>query len=222
MQKLHKFSERTDIPEMIAGFSMPFGETVRINGANIEVDVTVTNTGDLYAGKEVIQVYYSAPKGNIAKPHQELAAFAKTNTLAPGESQTLTITYPAKNMASYCEKCASWVLEPGSYMIRVGNSSRNNTVVAKVVLSELVKTEVLKNAFTDTDAVKKIKAPEANVEVYEDIPEIILDASAVQTIVTIYQGKRQPYHTDHAKKLTCVGTLKIGKQEILCSQQPGR
>ena len=216
-------------------------DAVKVNGADIEVEVTVTNTGDTYAGKEVVQVYYSAPAGNMAKPYQELAAFAKTKILAPGESQSLTISYPAKNMASYCEKCASWIMTPGSYIIRVGNSSRNTVAVAKVVLNELVKTEILKNTFADTDAVKEIEAPEVKAEAYEGIPEVVLDALAIQTVNVVYQGERKPYHTDHTEKLTmddilsgkctpeeltaqlsveelaefCVGTLRIGKQEIV-------
>ena len=66
-------------------------------------------------------------KATWEKPYQELAAFGKTKLLAPGESQVMTISFKTASMASYCEKCASWVLEAGKYYIRVGNSSRNTT-----------------------------------------------------------------------------------------------
>ena len=66
------------------------------------VKVTVTNTGDR-AGKDVVQLYYTAPyiTGEIEKSSVELAAFAKTKELQPGESEEVTLTVPVEKMASY-------------------------------------------------------------------------------------------------------------------------
>ena len=64
-------------------------EEVTADAKNISVKVIVINTGDTYSGKEVVQVYYSAPAGNIEKPYQELAAYAKTKELAPGKVKNL-------------------------------------------------------------------------------------------------------------------------------------
>ena len=94
----------------------------KVENDKVNVTVTVTNTGD-YAGKEVIQVYYSAPDGELEKPEKELAAYAKTKLLQPGESETVTISYDVRNMASYSEKEAAWVAESGTYKILVGDSS---------------------------------------------------------------------------------------------------
>ena len=67
---------------------------VEANEDKVTVEATVTNVGDTYSGKEVVEVYYSAPDSDDAeKAYQELAGFAKTDVLGPGESQTLTITY---------------------------------------------------------------------------------------------------------------------------------
>ncbi|MBQ8549989.1 MAG: glycoside hydrolase family 3 C-terminal domain-containing protein [Clostridia bacterium] len=100
------------------------------NGDDITVSVKVTNTGD-YAGREVAQVYYSAPQGVLGKPRYELAAFRKTKKLAPGESEVLSMTYPAEQMASYDDlgklKASAYLLEKGDYKVFVGNSVRNLT-----------------------------------------------------------------------------------------------
>ena len=82
---------------------------VEADAKNVTVTASVKNIGDTFAGKEVVQVYYSAPDGTIEKPYQELGGFGKSDLLSPGESQTITISFPTKSMASYDEKKAAWV-----------------------------------------------------------------------------------------------------------------
>lgn len=106
---------------------------IKADASAVSVTATVTNTG-AFAGKEVVQVYYSAPEGKLDKPYQELAGYAKSRELAPGESQDITVTFETRSMASYCAECASWVMEAGTYYIRVGNSSRNTHIAGAVVL----------------------------------------------------------------------------------------
>lgn len=124
-------------------------ETLNVEADSEEVAITVNvkNTGSAYGGKEVVQIYYSAPDGEIEKPYQELAAFAKTKFLLPKESQTLTIRFKTSSMASYNPNKAAWVLDPGSYFIRVGNSSRNTKIVANLILDKEAVTVSLKNLF---------------------------------------------------------------------------
>ncbi len=117
---------------------------MQADAARISVTATVTNTGAA-AGKEVVQVYYSAPAGKLDKPYQELAGYAKTKELAPGESQEVTVTFDTESMASYCTECASYVMEAGTYYIRVGNSSRNTHIAGAVVLDETKAVEKVKN-----------------------------------------------------------------------------
>lgn len=95
---------------------------------NILISVSVTNTGTV-SGKEVVQVYYGAPKGRLDKPARILCGFAKTKELEPGENQTLHITFPIEDMASYddtgiiAKSC--YVLEKGNYTIYIGTDVRN-------------------------------------------------------------------------------------------------
>ena len=99
------------------------------------MSITVRNTGSV-AGKEVAQVYVQAPKGRLEKPAQELRAFAKTRELQPGESQTLTMTIPVRDLASYDEANSQWLTEAGTYTFRIGNSSRDIAATAQLKIAE--------------------------------------------------------------------------------------
>ena len=118
--------------------------SVQADEKQVTVKVNVKNTGN-YIGKEVAQVYFSAPSGKIDKPYQELAGYGKTDLLAPGESQTLTISYDTSEMSSYSEDDAAYIMEKGNYVVRVGNSSRNTHVGAVLSLDATVTTEQLSN-----------------------------------------------------------------------------
>jgi beta-glucosidase len=106
---------------------------VKVIGDKVNVSVIVKNIGSV-SGKEVAQVYVSAPKGKIEKPAQELKAFAKTRELNPGEQQTLTMQIPVRMLASFDEKNSQWLTEGGEYVFRIGASSRDirQTVNAKI------------------------------------------------------------------------------------------
>lgn len=87
------------------------------------LEVTVKNTGSVYAGKEVVQVYAACPQNLLPKEYKRLCGFAKTEVLKPGESQSLKICFDAKDLASFDEEQAAWILEAGQYGIFVGTSS---------------------------------------------------------------------------------------------------
>ncbi|MCM1175943.1 MAG: glycoside hydrolase family 3 C-terminal domain-containing protein [Blautia sp.] len=108
------------------------------NGAGnpIVVQAVVTNTGNTYSGREVLQVYASCPQNGLEKEYRRLCGFAKTKLLAPGESQQLTVCFDAKSLASYDEKRSAWVAEAGRYGIWIGNSSRNLTLSAVLSAEE--------------------------------------------------------------------------------------
>lgn len=102
----------------------------------IAVQATVTNAGDIYAGKEVLQVYASCPQSGIEKEYRRLCGFAKTGLLHPGESQRLTVCFDAKALSFYDEKNSVWRMEAGKYGIWIGNSSRNLTLSAVLAVEE--------------------------------------------------------------------------------------
>ncbi|MCD7801427.1 MAG: glycoside hydrolase family 3 C-terminal domain-containing protein [Clostridiales bacterium] len=118
------------------------------DGTTITVDVTVTNTGSV-AGKDVVQIYYTAPYtvGGIEKSEVVLADFDKTETLEPGASETVTISFLYEDMASYDysgikAEGGAYVLEAGEYEIKLMNNShdlidsRTVTVDADVIYND--------------------------------------------------------------------------------------
>ena len=153
-----------------------------LNAGKITVTATVTNTG-AYAGKEVVQVYVSAPQGKLDKPYQDLAGFAKTSALAPGASEKVSVTFRVKDIASYDEEAAAWILEKGNYIIRVGNSSVNTQIAAMAVLSETVTTLQAKNTCGKPDFAdwKPENVPATHVDA--SIPVLVLDGAVVSEAV---------------------------------------
>ena len=89
---------------------------------------TVKNTGNV-AGREILQLYYSAPQGKLGKPARELAAYKKTKLLAPNESETVVMSFDISDMASFDDlgKIAksAYVLEKGNYEFYLGTSVRD-------------------------------------------------------------------------------------------------
>jgi len=132
-------------------FSKP---VVKANGNSVAVTITVKNTGAV-SGKEVAQVYVQAPKGKLEKPAQELKAFVKTRELQPGESQTLTMTIPVRDLASFDEAGSQWLTEAGNYTFRIGNSSRNLPLSASLTLKEY--TEKVNNALAPQQKLNLLK-----------------------------------------------------------------
>lgn len=89
---------------------------------DLTASVTVTNTGHV-AGREVVQLYLSAPGKSMPKPALELKAFAKTGLIAPGDSQVLAFTVTARDLASFDPPSSSWRAEAGTYIVKIGASS---------------------------------------------------------------------------------------------------
>ncbi len=91
--------------------------------------VTVTNTGDTYSGKEVVQIYYQTPNDVIDAPAKQLIAYDKTATLAPGASENMVLTVNINDMASFDDTGViaknAYVLQAGKYNFYVGNSIKN-------------------------------------------------------------------------------------------------
>ena len=178
----------------------------RLAGETVSIDVTVRNTG-IATGKEVVQLYASAPEGELAKPRQELICFAKTDHIAPAGSEKLTLSFDVRKMASYSEKRAAWVLEAGDYWIRVGSSSRSTKLAAVVRLDHLVETEKLKNLFALDEPVDEIVPPSPAARGGYDVPVLFVLSSGIGTKTVEYSGERAPFTTDKTEPITAADVL---------------
>lgn len=118
-------------------------KSVTADEEKVTVVADVTNTGST-DGKEVVEVYFSAPEGSLDKPYQELAGYKKVSVKA-GATKTAVITFDTADMSSYDEKKEAYVMEDGTYTIRVGNSSRNTVEAAALTLNKDVVTEECRN-----------------------------------------------------------------------------
>ena len=114
---------------------------------NLIVSVTVTNTGKT-AGKEVVELYLSAPAGKVNKPEEELKGFAKTRLLNPGESETVQVPLTIASLASFNTEKTRWIADAGKYKIRIGGNaeevklSKEFTLEKEVLLPQLHKVMV--------------------------------------------------------------------------------
>ena len=110
--------------------------TIAANGG-FSITVTVTNAGAV-AGREVIQLYVTAPEGNLVKPAKELKGFSKTSELPPGASETVTFELSSNDLASFHDDRAAWISEGGEYLVSVGASSRDIRSAASFILEKEV------------------------------------------------------------------------------------
>lgn len=159
----------------------------------INIEVCVQNCGDIFSGRETVQVYVSAPWGELEKPWQELKGFAKTGLLAPGQSEYVRISLPAVRLASYSEWESAWVLEAGEYLVRVGNSSRNTRIGAVLSVQEKILCEQCKPLFQKDQEFEEIRAPkrklsEQDREEADHAYRICICPEDVKTVYHSYQS----------------------------------
>lgn len=97
---------------------------------SFQLSVAVQNTGETWAGSEVVQAYLEAPQGALGKPSRVLVAFGKTHLLQPGEREIINLAIPGERLTSWDDSGDSghphcWLLEAGGYRLFVGNSVRD-------------------------------------------------------------------------------------------------
>lgn len=160
----------------------------RTVGTRVVVKAKVTNTGDTYSGKEVVQVYLSAPDGKLEKEYQSLVAFAKTKGLAPGESESLTLEFDLAECGSYDTETASYLLEQGDYVVRIGTHSGNTTEAAVIWLTDTVVLSTHENICPCKEKFEELTKKDRREEpVSAYVPRLFLPASYFTTEVCRYQ-----------------------------------
>ncbi|ORX42215.1 beta-glucosidase-related glycosidase [Piromyces finnis] len=162
-------------------------ESAKLKGEEFRVDVSVKNTGK-FNGKEVMQLYLSKPGKTLDEPYQILVQFDKTKELAPKKSDTLRLKFKLSDFASYDTATASYILEAGTYIVRVGNSSRNTTICGQIVIKSKIVVKKLQNklgnpGFKDVTLHSKKKDSKAKLA---SVPKFTLKASSIHTFTQSY------------------------------------
>lgn len=148
--------------------------SAQVNGNKITVEATVKNTGKV-AGKEVVQVYFGAPKGKLGKSARELIAYAKTDILEPNAEQKLTLEFEIDKMCAYDDSGVTgnkscYVLESGDYKIYVGSSVRDAENVFTYTQGETKVVEKCTEALSPTKPFDRMHVGENNTLTYEPTP----------------------------------------------------
>jgi len=120
------------------------------------VSVKVTNKGKL-PGKEVVELYLSAPAKKLDKPQEELKGFAKTHLLEPGESQTVQISLDEAALVSFDPGLTRWVAEAGTYQVKIGASSEDIRLTKDFVLNKELALPKLDKVLVPEVAIKEMK-----------------------------------------------------------------
>ena len=131
--------------------SLALDKTNMNDGDTLTVSVTVTNTGKR-AGKALVQLYVSPPKGEIIRPVRELKEFAQVN-LPPGESKTVVLTLEKRAFAFWNQRARAWSVESGVYAIQIGINSRVIALEAPVQVN--AKEPLMLEAYTGTTPMKE-------------------------------------------------------------------
>ena len=202
------------------GFESTVDE-VSVQESKVNITVTVFNTGDKYSGKDVVQIYYSAPKGRLEKPYQELVCYAKTGEVAPGESQVLKMSFPVERMAVYDEINAVYLLEAGTYYIRIGSDSRNTHIVAALVLEQDVITKKLSNRLPLDCEMNQLSAEntvsltyKTEKEEMKDAVKIIINPSDLKYEVVVYGQESKTAVTSNIRKKITADDVKSGNASL--------
>ena len=157
-------------------------------GSKIDIKLKVRNAGRKHSGRETVQVYVTAPEGKLNKEYQRLAAFAKTELLAPSQSQELSLRFDMRKLASFRFDDASFVLEAGDYVVRVGTSSRDTVPAAMLRLEK----EAIISRHEHICPLRKpfleLKAPARQAEELDaKLPVIVVEPDSIETVVFEYK-----------------------------------
>lgn len=169
----------------------------------LSVSVDVINTGAAYSGKEVVQVYVSCPQGKLPKEFRRLAAFGKTKLLAPGETQSLTLSMDLYQLASYSEEQAAWLLETGTYGIWVGNALSTAALCGTFVLDETKVLVQCEHICPLKESLEELQPDKAKLEEKQTawlrkaeerkLPKVQISAKELPTETVVYEKLQDQY-----------------------------
>lgn len=160
------------------------------DGARLKVRARVENRGER-PGREVAQLYLSAPEGRLRRERQSLAAFAKTPELQSGAGCELELEFDLRSFAAFDAERGEFVLEPGEYVLRLGRDSRSARPVAVARLREEFVAERVRRLCAPRRPIELLTPPEREAEeLPETLQRVELELSGLETLEHDYRGPR--------------------------------
>lgn len=211
----YRYFDTFDVPVRYSfGYGLSYTEfDIKVTGISkqisaqgkptLSVSVDVINTGAAYSGKEVVQVYVSCPQGKLPKEFRRLAAFGKTKLLAPGETQSLTLSMELYQLASYSEEQAAWLLETGTYGIWVGNALSTAALCGTFVLDETKVLVQCEHICPLKESLEELQPDKAKLEEKQiawlrkaeerKLPKVQISAKELPTETVVYEKLQDQY-----------------------------
>lgn len=211
----YRYFDTFDVPVRYSfGYGLSYTEfDIKVTGISkqisaqgkptLSVSVDVINTGAAYSGKEVVQVYVSCPQGKLPKEFRRLAAFGKTKLLAPGETQSLTLSMELYQLASYSEEQAAWLLETGTYGIWVGNALSTAALCGTFVLDETKVLVQCEHICPLKESLEELQPDKAKLEEKQTawlrkaeerkLPKVQISAKELPTETVVYEKLQDQY-----------------------------
>lgn len=194
---------------------------VQADETQVTVQAEVKNIGKTHSGKEVVQVYVSVPSVEVEQPYQTLAGFAKTKLLRPNETDTVEISFPMTSLQSFDEKKSAYVLEKGTYFVRMGTHSRNTEVVAALKLDETAVTKTVKHICPMDCDFERISSAGVKPYGYEkeqaekdNAPVFALSAAKIPTVEVTYAELPAPLDKVDTDHVITIEDVKAGKYTV--------
>lgn len=152
-------------------------QKVNVNEKRIRLQAEVENTSEHFSGQETVQVYVSKPQTDIPTPYQDLVAYNKTSNLRPKARQTVTFDIDIADLKVFDTEISSYVLVPGTYLVRMGNSSRQTEVVASFKLDEKVVLEKVNDLLEPRIDPTTLTKNQVHLKQVSGVPFFILKAA---------------------------------------------
>ncbi|ORY83321.1 beta-glucosidase-related glycosidase [Neocallimastix californiae] len=194
-------------------------KSAKLVGEKFEVSVSVKNIGK-FKGKEVLELYLSKPGTTIDEPYQILVNFAKTKELKPNKKQTLKLSFKLSDFASYDEKTATYILDKGKYVVRVGNSSRNTKPCGIIKVASKINVRKVANKLGKPEFKDFVPETKRKQEKLNGVKEFTLKTSSIKQETIDYDKKYEISEevkalSNEEKAKLVIGAYKDGNESVI-------
>ncbi|OUM56384.1 glycoside hydrolase family 3 protein [Piromyces sp. E2] len=194
-------------------------KSAKLRGEKFEVTATVKNVGK-FKGKEVLELYLSKPNTTLDEPYQVLVGFAKTKELKPNQKTTVKISFKLSDFASYDTKTATYILDKGSYVVRVGNSSRNTKPCGEIKVKSRINVRKVANKMGKPDFKDYIPDVKRKRENLSKVRKFTLNPKSIKPHTVKYNKKFEIAEavkamTDEEKAKLVIGKYQDGPTAVV-------